>query len=532
MRTIPSCLLTADTSRYQTYYLMAKSHPGWFTCKFLPPGFIPEFKLSAKPVTVAIWNEYCQCIGSDDIRTDDPSLPITEVFQLELMPSPYEDAAYEFNFCDWVTLITGYKVTLPTATQFQYALCAGDTRSYVYPWGFDYIGGFPNTLASVDRTDLVYCNNLGLSDMVGNIDHCCADHIDMERAYEPCFLVKCGWGYDPRSWEYFNCAFDTRTIGEIHFRMGFRLCSNPVVHSVGIDSLSAKNDCLTPNAGDGTISQHTDWRVKFPVLAEYLNRMCDISGNTFVFGIPVEETIWIEVEDWEDFLDNFGPITKRVSLYHPARNVTLSNYTMSESPVTVALWREYCTATGREMPRTPSWGWVDDYPIEVSWYDAMGPFGEGGFCAWASQVSGYALTLPTEAQFEYASSGGHAGMLYPWGNEFSDKLLWCSNRKQRAAPAGVNRTSNIYRNAFGLVDLCGNVGQWCLDGFVPYLESDVVDPVGPHNGNDRTVRSSSYKAVDPNYMRRYYRSSGDKYRGRHGFRLVLNEAQDKRGRVG
>ena len=56
----------------------------------------------------------------------------------------------------------------------------------------------------------------------------------------------------------------------------------------------------------------------------------------------------------------------------------------------------------------------------------MGTDGKGGFCAWASDIAGFRLTLPTEAQFEYAARGGQSGLAYPWGDTFDQSKLLCS----------------------------------------------------------------------------------------------------------
>lgn len=93
----------------------------------------------------------------------------------------------------------------------------------------------------------------------------------------------------------------------------------------------------------------------------------------------------------------------------------------------------------------------------------MGMDGNGGYCAWASKITGIKLILPTEAQYEYACRGGKDGLEYPWGNTFDDRLLWCSELTDRIRSAPVDRTEHIYRNAYGLTDMVGNVQQWCLD---------------------------------------------------------------------
>jgi formylglycine-generating enzyme required for sulfatase activity len=163
----------------------------------------------------------------------------------------------------------------------------------------------------------------------------------------------------------------------------------------------------------------------------------------------------------------------------PAHTVTLSAFRMAATPVTVAIWKEYCKATGTPLPKEPSWGFIDDHPINyVSWNDIMGVDGKGGFCAWASELAGFKLMLPTEAQFEYASLGGKPRTEFPWGDTFDLGKVWCSDKgfadAMKTAP--VNRSNNVFRNAYGLSDISGNVYQWCSDLFVAYGPDAQMDP--------------------------------------------------------
>ena len=193
----------------------------------------------------------------------------------------------------------------------------------------------------------------------------------------------------------------------------------------------------------------------------------------------------------------------------PVHSVTVSAFRMGATPVTVAIWKEYCSATGTTLPKAPDWGLLDDHlVVNVSWNDIMGLDGKGGFCAWASDIAGFRLTLPTEAQFEYASSGGQSGLVYPWGNSFDDSKLWCSKSNQRTSTAPVIRPSNIFRNSYGLTDMSGNVWQWCSDLFGPYSTSTQNDPTGPSSSsvNTRCVRGGSWGLNDPDGFRCAYRS--------------------------
>ena len=67
----------------------------------------------------------------------------------------------------------------------------------------------------------------------------------------------------------------------------------------------------------------------------------------------------------------------------------LPTYQLMKYPVTVAQYRHFCTATGRQMPDAPYWGWQDTHPVvNVNWDDAA------AFATWAG------LALPTEEEWE------------------------------------------------------------------------------------------------------------------------------------
>jgi formylglycine-generating enzyme required for sulfatase activity len=163
---------------------------------------------------------------------------------------------------------------------------------------------------------------------------------------------------------------------------------------------------------------------KYPALSAYINAMRPIPGGIFQMGSAT------------------GYIIEK-----PVHDVTLSAFRMGATPVTVGIWKEYCTATGTSLPIAPEWGFLDGHPVvNVSWTDIMGIDGSGGFSAWASDVAGFRLTLPTEAQFEYAARGGESGLAYPWGDTFDATKVWCSGSDVGDAgkTAPVICTSNIH----------------------------------------------------------------------------------------
>ena len=149
-------------------------------------------------------------------------------------------------------------------------------------------------------------------------------------------------------------------------------------------------------------------------------------------------------------------------------------------PVTNAQYRQYCRATAAAFPPGSDQG--DDHPLVfVSWAEAK------AYC------EHYGLSLPTEAQWEYAARGAE-GPKYPWGDQW-DETKCCNKGNQgpsgRTFPIG---SFPVGASWCGALDLAGNVWQWCQDwyGEKYYGVSPGTDPPGPDGGEDRVVRGGSF----------------------------------------
>jgi sulfatase modifying factor 1 len=242
----------------------------------------------------------------------------------------------------------------------------------------------------------------------------------------------------------------------------------------------------------------------YPALTSYVESLCTIPAGTFQMGSAS------------------GAADAR-----PIHSVTISAFRMGATPISVAIWKEYCTATETTLPPAPDWGLLDDHPIvNVSWNDIMGVNGNGGFCAWASDIAGFRLTLPTEAQFEYAALGGKSQTEFPWGDVFDRSKLWCSDSEfsDATSTAPVNRSYRTLCNAYGLTDMSGNVWQWCLDLYAPYSNEATTDPSGPTKTrtNERSVRGGPWFSIDSDTFRSTtrFRNSPNEWIDGLGFRLV------------
>ena len=184
--------------------------------------------------------------------------------------------------------------------------------------------------------------------------------------------------------------------------------------------------------------------------------------------------------------------------------ITQSPFRMGATPVTWGMWKEY-----RESLAVPGQGIKylgrNDHPVEnVSWEDIMNP---GGFCEWASKNAGFKLTLPTDAQWEYAARGGKDGLEYPWGNKFDKSCLWCSDMRPIDAQtsAAVDRSDRIYRNGYGLTDMVGNISQLCLDYFNEDYRPIGKDPIDTRMNERRCSRGGTWSFNDPVFFRCAFR---------------------------
>lgn len=189
----------------------------------------------------------------------------------------------------------------------------------------------------------------------------------------------------------------------------------------------------------------------------------------------------------------------------PEHEVYVDAFFMDQTEVTVESYQRFLQATKHREPTE----WANQlknpqFPvIFVSWDDA------NAYAKWADK------RLPTEAEWEYASRGGHTGIdgkqkfQYPWGNEPDSTKAngdWNNTRGYTAdwktAERNLRKVRSYPANGYGLYDMAGNVWEWCADWYDEkyYQSSPIQNPTGPEKGNVLVLRGGSW-IYDPNYLR-------------------------------
>lgn len=161
-------------------------------------------------------------------------------------------------------------------------------------------------------------------------------------------------------------------------------------------------------------------------------------------------------------------------------------------PVEEITWLDavaYCNARSEREGRTPA------YTLSGATYE--GNHITFANVTWNPSADGY--RLPTEAEWEYVCRAGtetalcnggisHLACIPPDPN--LDLVGWyCGN-----AFGSTREPGGKGANAWGLVDMHGNLAEWCWDWYANYPAGPETDPTGPATGTHRVRRGGGWNA--------------------------------------
>ncbi len=142
------------------------------------------------------------------------------------------------------------------------------------------------------------------------------------------------------------------------------------------------------------------------------------------------------------------------------------------------------------------------------------------------KANGY--RLPAEAEWEYASFGGHLvtkdniNDRYSGSNDYDQVAICAENSNDHLHPIATKKP-----NLLGIFDMSGNVWEWCWDKFAYYDDYETNNPFGPEEEEDdeadRVLRGGSW---DESEEEANIRNRSNDYTNSEapsiGFRLVRN----------
>ncbi len=353
--------------------------------------------------------------------TDDEQLPVEYV--------TWDDCQL---FIEKLNELTGKSFRLPTEAEWEFAARGGNkSMGYRYAGSdnIDDVAWYSHN--SDSKTHVVASkspNELGIYDMSGNVEEWCQDlygYYDENPQINP-IGASTGDTYVIRGGNWWNnyeysCEVSTRS--------------------------RAYHGSSSPRKGFRLALGEETFSVKGVTF-----KMVHVDGGTFIMG------------DSDDVLADAIP----------AHAVTLSDFCIGQTEVTQELWEAVMDNNPSRITGNKK------RPVEsVSWSECQ------TFISKLNEITGKSFRFPTEAEWEFAASGGNksTNCLYSGSNIIND-VAWYSNNSHGT----THPVKQLSPNELGLYDMSGNVAEFCLDWYYRYSNQEQTNPIGPPSGNKRVCR--------------------------------------------
>ena len=205
-------------------------------------------------------------------------------------------------------------------------------------------------------------------------------------------------------------------------------------------------------------------------------------------------------------INDGGPIRSE-SDNKPLHKVTLDSFSMNAYKATYSDFDIYSMATGQEkvgMQENNTRVRGVDVAAGINWQTAQ------NYCQWLGQQLDVPMSLPTEAQWEYAARNRGKYVLFPTDNG------WINGGRNIATYDELNELSSKYDTTLkvpivglyppsplGFYDLTNQNNEWMTDWYSEdyYANSPEHNPQGPKTGTEKVVRSVNVEWGDAQNVR-------------------------------
>jgi formylglycine-generating enzyme required for sulfatase activity len=273
----------------------------------------------------------------------------------------------------------------------------------------------------------------------------------------------------PLDWDIQNDTYRYKTIGGVQLYLGDWNWRNPEYSGGGL--LYIKDDSLAKQAQQEEAElEFQSEKAEVDSISQQL-RAADTrrAGEMTTIALPggaEMEMVWcppgafIMGSPENEEGRNPNEIEHRVTL--------TDGFWMARTEVTQAQWTSVMGGNPSTVPG-------DDLPVvNVSWNECQVFCGKSG------------LKLSSEAQWEYACRAGSLGAFGGTGQ--LDEMGWyLDNSGNTIHPVGQKNP-----NAWGLLDMHGNVVEWCEDNALKYSQQSATNPVLKGSGSQRMCRGGTF----------------------------------------
>ena len=413
------------------------------------PVALDGFGISSEPVSQALWTEV---MGKNPSQVKDPAAPVDMVSWTDIQ-----------KFLGKLGKRTGKTFFLPTEAQWEYAskLCSDKGFTAVAEWCLDTYDEVPED-ATLD--DYFVPMSLMVNPAGPKVGDVKVVRTTLERM---------------------GVASHTRRT-----HVGFRL-AQPTEDALSDAILGPLDGTMVDREkivfSDGRPESFSVGGVDF--------KMVQVRGGRFLMGFNFTDSPYL----------NFTVPDNEKN----AHDVTLDDYELGETEVTVGLWN----AVMGSVPYLNDLNEPDKPVGNVSWYDCQ------VFLRKLNSMTGRKFRLPTEAEWEYAARGGALSRHYGFsGSNDMNAAMWFLDNAD-SKPKNVKTKKP---NELGIYDMSGNVWEWCYDRADNYTTAEQDNPVGAMFGGTRILRGGSCasrwdacRISNRSYM------PGKNFKGTFGLRLAL-----------